>query len=142
MFEKHRILDADVGTVDDHAVDVPAEASVRDREAELFAIALVRAQIETGQTQPADGHLLETMAGLEYAQHAAGEIGAVVDRHLHQLVAEPAHARFTDARGAEIIARRHRLPVRPGARSQERVDELADRPALRMSGHTQIPSRY
>ena len=61
-----------------------------------------------GGAQPADGQILERMADGEDAQRLAGEVRALVLRRAGELELQGALASMTDARAAEIVARRAR----------------------------------
>ena len=65
-FAIHRRFRDEPHARDDDAIDVAAEATVSSRKPELFAVAVMCAQIKAGEPQPADRHLFETMAGLEH----------------------------------------------------------------------------
>ena len=93
VLEQRRPDDADVGTADDHAVDVAAQAPAGDAEAELPAVTATGAQIEPGRLQPANRQVLELVTGIEDPQQSAVEVLAVVDRRERDLVGEPAGAR-------------------------------------------------
>ena len=91
------------------AVDMTADAAARDREAELLAIrviALAGVEIDPGGAEPADGQVLERMADGEDAQRLAGEVRALVLRRAGELELQGALAGMTEARAAEIVARR------------------------------------
>ena len=79
MFPQNRPGDADIGSIDDDAVDVAANAPVGGDEAELLAVAAVRAQVEARGAQPAYGQRLELVASVEDAQRPAVEPLAGID---------------------------------------------------------------
>ena len=97
-----------LGCRSDDAVDMTADASAGDREAELLAIriiALAGVEIDAGGAEPADGQILERMADGEDAQRLAGEVGAIVLRRPGELELQGALAGMADARAAQIVAR-------------------------------------
>ncbi len=106
MLPQRRPGDTHVGPVNDRSVDVTADATIGDREAELLARTIPRAEIEAGSAQPADAEVLELMPGVEDAQDAAVEIFAVVLRRACVFVDQLPRTRLADAAGAEVIARR------------------------------------
>ena len=86
-----------------------ADATARDREAELFAIgavALAGVEVEARATQPGDGQILERMADGEDAQRLAAEVLALVLRRRRELELQRPLAGMAEARAAEIVARR------------------------------------
>jgi hypothetical protein len=122
VLEQRRPDDADVGPGDKHAVDVTAETSAGDAEAELPAIACPGAEVEPGGLQPANGQILELVTGVENAKQPAVEFPAVIYRRERKLVGEPAGARLADPAAAEVVARR----LRPVLGFQRRIDKRVD----------------
>jgi hypothetical protein len=60
---------------------VPADPAARDREAELLTVrpvTLASVEVESGRPEPANGELLEEVAGGEDPERAALEFGAFV----------------------------------------------------------------
>ena len=86
-----------------------------------------REMIEAGESQPADRHFLEAMAGFERPQQPPRKFRAGIDGGLHQLVAEPAVTGLADTRGTEVIAGRRRSVLRQQRPVHAGVDALADR---------------
>ena len=122
MLEERRPRDADIGPADDRAVDVTAQASAGDAEAELPAVTIPGAEIEPGRLQPANGQVLELVTGIEDAEQSAAKFLAVVHRRECDLVGEPAGARLADPAAAEVVARR----LRPVLGLQRCIDQCVD----------------
>ena len=117
MLEQSRPSDADVGAANDRTVDVTAEAPPATLKPNCRP-STSGAQVEPGRLQPANGQVLELVAGIEDPQQPAVELLAVVDRRERDLVGEPAGARLADPAAAEIVARR--LGSRGGLERQRR----------------------
>ena len=64
--------------IGDDPVDMAPDATARDGEAELAAIALLGDQIDPGRAQPADRQILELVADGEDPQRLAAEIGTLI----------------------------------------------------------------
>ena len=106
MLPQRRPRDAGVGSGDDDAVDVTADATVGDREPELLAGAIVGAEIEPSGPQPADSQLFELMTGVEDSEDVSVEVLALILRCAGDLIDQLTGARLADAAGAEIFAGR------------------------------------
>jgi hypothetical protein len=66
------------------------------------------------------------MTGFENAQRFTGKIGACVALNLHQLVAKPTGARFSDAGSAKIIALGRGRSLRDQRCVHQRVNARSD----------------
>ena len=71
-----------LGARDHDAVDVALQTAIGHREAELLAIGISGAQVETCFPQPSDHAVLHDVTTLEDAQHPAWGVTPVVDRSL------------------------------------------------------------
>ena len=101
---------------DEHAIDMALHTPVERREAEGLAVAIARAQVKPRAPQPSDHALLDHMAALEHAQHAAVRLAPMIDRRLGVLELQRTLAGDPQARGAQVGAaglRRARL-LHPG----------------------------
>ena len=133
MLEQDRPTHAEIGAVDDHAVDVTADAPAGDREAELFAVPPFVAQVEAREPQPADGHVFELMPGLEDAEHPTVEAFSVIDRRIGEFEDKLACAGLANAAAAEIVARRLLAVLLDQRAVDQRVDALAGGVAWRLA---------
>ena len=117
---------ADLGTADDHAIDVAADPAARDAEAELATVPATGAEVEPGRLQPANGQILELVTGVEDPKQSAAEFLAAVHWGERDLIGESAGARLADPAAAEVVAWRLG-PVRSLERCIDvRVDPDAD----------------
>jgi hypothetical protein len=127
VLPENRPGEAHLRAADDHPVDMAADATARGLEAELAAVARLGAQIEPGQPQPADGEILEDMAGGEDAQAPPLELLAGIGRRVGHLVDEAARAGLADPAGAEIVAGPLASALGHEGVVEQRVDPGAER---------------
>ena len=123
MLPQNRPGDADVGTADDHPVDMAADAPVGGDEAELLAVAAMGAQVEAGGAQPADRQGLELVAGIEDAERAAVEALAGIHRRTGELVDQFAGTRLTPA---QVVLCMIDLKLTRLARDPKHQDSMLD----------------
>ena len=98
--------DSDLGTADDHAVDVAADPATRDAEAELAAVPATGAEVEPGPLQPPDSKLLELVASIEDPQQSTAEAHATVDWGMRDFVRQAPGTGLADPAATEVVARR------------------------------------
>ena len=78
MFKKNGPRRPDIGTTNDHAIDVPANTAVGGDKTELVAVATVGAKIKASGTQPTYGQRLKLVAGIENSKGATIKALAVI----------------------------------------------------------------
>ena len=110
--------------VSDDPVDMAADATARDGEAELAAIAFLGDQIDPGRAQPADRQILELMADREDPQRLAAEIGTLILGRTGKLELQRAFAGMPQAGCAEIGPGRRGLALGDEGGVDQRVDPL------------------
>jgi len=99
-------------STDQTTIDVPTEAAVEHREAELSTVRAVGAEIEPGGPQPRGHHVLTAMAGLEDPKSGRFEVAALVLRHGEVVVLDLAETLATEAGAADIASWRLGLVAR------------------------------
>ena len=99
-----------------------AEPAVERREAELPAVAPVRAQVEACGAQPRRHDVFAAMAGLEDPQRLRLEIATLVLGDGEVVVLDLPQALAAKARGADVVARR----LRAVASDKRAIDGVID----------------